>query len=207
MIHSLLFGLLLGYGAAIPLGPMNLEIIRRNLVLGPRFGVAFGLGACSVDLVYLTILSLGMINALTHTVLLKIVTLLGSCIIGWFALNAFRAKNTQSSSGIATPQKIKHPIAHYSQGFIMTLINPITILFWASVSSQITGLIHQQHGSILLAGMGVLLGTVSWVIFINTTLKLTRHKFSDTAMLWINRIGGIILAGFAFAGIAHFFLI
>ncbi len=35
-ISHLLFGLLLGWGAAIPIGPMNLEIIRRNL----RYGTA-----------------------------------------------------------------------------------------------------------------------------------------------------------------------
>ncbi len=30
-MHFLIFGLLLGLGAAIPIGPVNLEIIRRNL--------------------------------------------------------------------------------------------------------------------------------------------------------------------------------
>jgi threonine/homoserine/homoserine lactone efflux protein len=42
-MHLLLFGILLGMGAAIPIGPINLEIIRRNLRFGTSFGIATGM--------------------------------------------------------------------------------------------------------------------------------------------------------------------
>lgn len=207
ILHSLLFGLLLGLGAAIPIGPMNLEIIRRNLTLGTRFGVAFGLGACSVDIIYLILLSFGMINMLTHPALVKTVTLIGSLILGWFAYSAFKSELDSKKSYKKSSKSKNHPLTHYGQGFMMTFINPITIIFWASISSQVTSLVHHKHGSILFAGIGVMLGTTSWVAFLNTVLKLTRHKFSDKAMLWINRIGGLILTGFAIAGITQILII
>src|SRR3990167_7687283 len=96
MLHSIIFGVLLGWGAAIPLGPMNIEIIRRNLTLGTLYG-------------FLIILSLGALNLLTHVIVLKIVGILGSLIIGWFGYSALKLKVSAShhEKSLST-KKLKH---------------------------------------------------------------------------------------------------
>lgn len=204
MLHSIIFGVLLGFGAAIPLGPMNIEIIRRNLTLGTLYGFLFGLGACTTDLFFLIILSLGALNLLTHVIVLKIVGILGSLIIGWFGYSALKLKvsATHHEKSLST-KKLKH-YQHYFQGFLMTFVNPFTILFWASVSSQVAGLVHKASGSLFGAGLGVMIGTVSWVVALNSVLHLTRHKFSANVMQRLNVIGGVILLCFAIVGLIHF---
>ena len=66
MLNLFIFGLFLGWGAAIPIGAINLEIIRRNLRFSTASGLAFGLGACVADVTYLVLLSVGILQFLNY---------------------------------------------------------------------------------------------------------------------------------------------
>src|SRR2546423_14881985 len=55
----ILKGILLGLGAAVPIGPVNVEIVRRTLRGGFFAGFALGCGAVTVDVCYAILSSLG----------------------------------------------------------------------------------------------------------------------------------------------------
>ena len=194
--HSLFFtALLLGWGAAIPFGPINLEIMRRNISYGTRFGLALGIGACLADMTFVFLLSLGALMILSHGFILKIVGIVGACILAWFGYQSFRAQPFSAS----TQQGIqpKSPLYSIGEGYVLTLINPFTLLFWASVSSQLLSLTQTQAQSIWLAVWGVCLGTLSWIVVFNGILHVTRHRFSLSLMRYLNIVGGCMLFGFA----------
>lgn len=206
MLKQLLFGLFLGWGAAIPLGPMNLEIIRRNLRFGTAYGLALGLGACSADVTYLVLLSLGALTILTHPAVLQIVGLIGSSILLWFGYSALRMKSSQFVFKDAQPQQRNSlPLRHTLEGYVLTMFNPVTILFWGSVSTQIAIAARSTPHAIYYAGLGVFLATVSWVTALNTCLHFTRHRLSERVMGWINICGGLLLIVFALIGFWHIF--
>lgn len=196
-MHSFLLGSLLGLGAAIPIGPVNLEIIRRNLRFGTPYGISTGLGACTADLIYLILLCLGALTLLQYPTLLRIISILGSLILIWFAIGAFRSKITSISDHDQKPSLLRFGL----EGFAMTAINPFTILFWASISSQLSLKALTGTSAIFLAGCGVIAGTVSWVLFINLVVHFTRHRLSATMIRGLNYVGGFILLGFAISGI------
>src|SRR4051794_40882688 len=54
-------GLLLGLGAAAPIGPVNVEIARRTLRFGRRAGFLLGCGAVTVDVAYAVVTSLALV--------------------------------------------------------------------------------------------------------------------------------------------------
>jgi L-lysine exporter family protein LysE/ArgO len=198
MLRALFFGLLLGWGAAIPIGPINLEIVRRNLRFGTTYGMALGLGACGADITYLALLSFGALTALLHPLILNSVAIAGSFILAWFGYSALRMKAGASSEMAALN---RHPLwRHTAEGYVLTLLNPLTILFWASISAQV--IIFSRHAAdkAIYAGIGVLLGTLSWMIALNVFLHLTRHRLSKRVMIYLNYAGGIILLGFAAMG-------
>ncbi len=197
-MHFVLFGILLGLGAAIPIGPVNLEIARRNLQLGFWYGIFTGLGAIMADLLYLCILSAGALQLLQHKSVLFWINLIGSAVLAWFGIQALRASTLPHLSAKLQRKPLKY---YLIAGFGMTLFNPYTILFWASVSSQ-TVVITQQHGNVaLLAGIGVILGTLSWIVFLNTVIHCSRHYLSGTIERGLNLAGGFILLGFAVFGV------
>lgn len=203
MTHVLWLGILLGMGAAIPIGPVNLEIIRRNLRFGSAFGVALGLGACLADITFLFLLSLGALSLLQFPQVLRSFAFAGSLILIWFAINAFRATTTENIHHPATPSLPRY----FIEGYFITLINPYTILFWASISSQLSLSALSLPHAMLYAGFGVIIGTVSWVLLLNGLLHVTRHRLSNTVMKWLNYVGGVILLSFACIGIMRASLI
>lgn len=196
-MHLLYIGILLGLGAAIPIGPVNLEIIRRNLRFGTAYGVMTGLGACSADITYLILLCLGALAILQYPTVLHAFGFIGCLILIWFAINAFRAKPIEKKETLKLPSLTRYSI----EGYIITMLNPYTILFWASISSQISLTALTNTNALLLTGLGVIVGTVSWVMLLNGLIHFTRHKLTEKTIKWLNYTGGIILLGFAFSGI------
>jgi L-lysine exporter family protein LysE/ArgO len=196
-MHFLIFGILLGLGAAIPIGPVNLEIIRRNLQIGTAFGVMTGLGACLADLTYLILLCIGALTLFEYPMVLKIVGIVGSFVLAWFGYSAFKNAAKEKSMTYLQPNLMKY----FLDGYLITLINPFTILFWASVSTQITLLAIKNNHAIWLAGFGVMLGTISWVLFLNTFVHFTRHRLNAAIIKWFNYLGGATLIFFALQGL------
>lgn len=207
MLHQLLFGLLLGWGAAIPIGPLNLEMIRRNLQYGTPYGMALGIGACSADVTYIILLSLGALTILTHALIMQIIGVLGSLVLAWFGFSALRlrANHIASNDPNRVIKKQYSLWRHTVEGYILTLFNPFTILFWSSVSAQIALQAKTATHAMFYAGVGVLLGTFSWVCGLNICLHFTRHKLSQRMMQYLNYAGGIILLFFAAIGFWHSF--
>lgn len=203
MLHIIIFGLLLGYGAAIPIGPINLEIMRRNLHFGTAMGLALGFGACSADVTYLVLLSLGALKILAYPLVLKIIGVVGSVILAWFGYNALRLKSSANDNN--KPLTTHSFWRNYLEGYVLTLINPYTILFWSSISTTLALVTHANSQAIVYAGIGVLLSTSSWIVGLNTLLHFTKHRFSPRVMRWLNIMGGVILIGFAIIGLWHAF--
>jgi L-lysine exporter family protein LysE/ArgO len=194
LYEILLMGIMLGLGAAVPIGPINLEMIRRNLSFSAKTGFLFGFGACCADLIYLVLLSLGVLSLLNHPLLLKVMSLIGALILMYFAYGAFTAKTTEKQ----VTQKLSPALyKHYFSGLLLTLTNPITILFWASISSQVVALTLEHHYATLYAGIGVMMGTVGWVVALNLFVHFTKHKISNKAINILNKIGGVLLLCFA----------
>jgi putative LysE/RhtB family amino acid efflux pump len=44
---------------------------------------------------------------------------------------------------------------------------------------------------------GVFIGATGWWFSLSTAVRLMHHRLSDTQLLWINRISGILLIGFS----------
>jgi threonine/homoserine/homoserine lactone efflux protein len=176
---------------------MNLEIIRRNLRFGITYGLLFGLGICLADLTYLTLLATGAISILKHPTILKVISIIGAAVLAWFGISALRLRSNEihtHTTKLSLWQQTMH-------GYFMTLTSPFTILFWASVSTQLATLTHKSNTSVWFIGSGVLFGVLSWMIGLNFVLHLTRHKLSNRTMQLLNYIGGIILIGFALVGL------
>ena len=201
MWHIFFFGLVLGWGAAIPVGPVNIEMVRRNL--GERFwaGTWLGFGASSVDTIYLILLCLGVLVFLTHPVFLDIVTILGAFVLAWFGYRAFRAPVAKSVTGQLTKHKVWY--RHWAEGVVMTVLSPYNILFWASVSTQLANISKGGKFTIAVAGLGVICATCLWTVALNVLVHFTRHKLSERVIIGFNRSGAVLLWAFALFGLVH----
>ena len=84
-------GVLLGLGAAVPIGPVNVEIARRTLRGGFPAGFCLGCGAVTVDVTYAVVSSLSFTRLLTDPRVSRVISAAGVAVLAYLAVQCFRA--------------------------------------------------------------------------------------------------------------------
>ena len=93
MFISFIEGFLLGMGAAIPLGAINILIMNRALK-DYKSAVTIGFGALSSDIIYLTFILLGIATFLNDPFILSILGVLGSAFLLYMSYLIFKDRHT-----------------------------------------------------------------------------------------------------------------
>lgn len=91
-MNAFLQGLLLGFSAAVPLGPVNVMIMSAAV---RSFWAAFaiGLGAMSADVAYLLLLAFGVLEYLQGETVEKVIGIFGFCYLVYISYVIFKNAN------------------------------------------------------------------------------------------------------------------
>lgn len=199
MIEIYITSIILGLSVAAPIGPINIEIIRRGLTSGPLAAFALGCGAVSADCTYFGLSLLASRQAAEFVKSPgKVATVLfvGGGVLIWLGYGAIRAKSKINAN---TDEKKNYgsAIKGYFTGLAMTLANPMTIGLWLSIAASFTAASEEVTRAMNLVRLGgVGSGALSWVLFITSLLALSRRYITPKLLHWINVISGLIVVGF-----------
>jgi L-lysine exporter family protein LysE/ArgO len=206
MILSLLLrGILLGLGAAVPIGPVNVEIARRTLRSGFRDGFALGCGAVTVDVTYAVIVSIAMRGAMQFPRVVYGLGLFGAALLAYLGILCLRAaakvSDAQPIPDEADTGKKAPAHRNYLTGVLLTSLNPMTLIFWFTAVPGVAGaLAKDPRRDLPLICAGVFLATISWVCTFAGLLHWA-GSFGQRGR-WIRVAdagGGLLLLAFAVA--------
>jgi threonine/homoserine/homoserine lactone efflux protein len=187
-------GVLIGFSIAAPVGPIGVQCIRRTLAEGWGFGLVSGLGAATADALYGCVAAFGLtfISAalISHQAGLRLVGGLFLCYLG---IRTILARPAEQAADGGTGGHL----GAYASTFVLTLTNPMTILAFAAVFAGL-GLAEAAGGyaSAGLLVLGVFLGSASWWLLLSGIVGAFRERFTPAALLWVNRVSGLIILGF-----------
>lgn len=184
-------GFTLGLGAALPLGPINLLIMNEALKNYIK-AVAIGLGAMSVDITYLVLLQFGITNYLKEAIALNILSIIGGLFLIYLAFLIFKGRNHHIHR-IETPKET-NIFSNYVKGYLLTLLNPYTVLFWLSVT---TYSISTQFLGVTVLGM--ITAIMIWITIMPYVIYKKRTLISDELSSVITVISSIIILLFGFS--------
>jgi len=191
LTESFIEGFLLGMGAAIPIGAINI-LIMNHALKNYKSAVAIGFGAMSSDIVYLLSIMLGLATFLDNEFILNILGLLGSLFLAYMAYSIFRERNKGVNTQ-ASPVSKKGLLKFYFQGFILTFINPYTIAFWLSIA----GYIANQNLDTPFVIIGMLSAILLWITIMPYFVHKSKHKISPKTSYYINMFSALLLSFFA----------
>jgi threonine/homoserine/homoserine lactone efflux protein len=192
-------GLLLGFSIAAPVGPIGVLCIRRTLTQGWRIGFLTGMGAATADATYGAIAAFGL-TALSNLLIAEQfwLRLIGGVFLLFLGARTFFAKPATVASN-ATANSLA---GAYTSTFLLTLTNPTTILSFAAIFA---GFGVASSNSTLAAAvlvLGVFVGSALWWLLLSGGVTLLRSRFRPAALVWVNRISGVVIALFGLISLA-----
>jgi threonine/homoserine/homoserine lactone efflux protein len=192
-------GIIYGLGAAIPIGPVNVEIGRRTLRRGFWTGVALGCGAVSVDVSYAVLYAVGVAQFTRHPAVYWPLAMAGVGLLAFLGIMNLRSARSAGRDELleqAGPAASLH--GSYLTGVLMTATNPMTIAFWFTVLPALAGRITDQpRRDLPLICIGVALGALSWVFSFSGLLSLAGRFRKPWWMTAADEVGGVMLIGLA----------
>jgi len=185
-------GLILGITIAAPVGPTGVLCMQRALAGGKLFGFASGLGASTAHGFFAFIAAFGLTTISTFVAGHHFWFRLGGGIfICYLGLRVFLFVPPERISSVGGAGYV----GAYASIFLLTLLNPITALFFFAVFPGF-GTINQGagYGSASMLVMGVFAGSALWWFILSGITNLFRDRMGLSYLRWINRIsGGVII--------------
>lgn len=198
MIVSFVEGFLLGLGAAVPLGPINI-LIMNEAIKEYKNGVMIGLGAMSSDITYLFLIFFGVLIYINQPEILATLSVVGGLFLIYLAYMIFKNRDNKidvSGEKVDSSSLIKL----YLKGFALTFINPYTIGFWLSTS----GYIASKDLNPLVTLLGMLSAILLWITLMPYFVHKSKHKISHKVSHWINIFSAFILLSFGIIMLVKF---
>jgi len=201
-------GILLGLGAAVPIGPVNVQLARRALRHGFFAGFALGCGAVTVDVFYAVLTSTGIERVAQSKPLAWTLRIAGIALLSYLGAMCFRGEReawradavTTGDGAATTPDA--GPGGAYVTGLLLTLLNPMTLAFWFVAVPALVGPMSGGGGRELpMVCAGVFAGTVSWVVFFAGVLSLAGKFRRNWWLAAADAAGGAALLVFAGAAL------
>jgi L-lysine exporter family protein LysE/ArgO len=208
-IHVLSAGFLMGLAAAAPMGPVNMLAIRRGVIGGWRHTLACGIGSVTGDLILFSLVLLGghyLFSDLSNPTLQTVLAAIGVIVLlplGIYFLiravkNPLRAFASARKRWNETTVPA-HLVAEVADATALTILNPLTIIYWVGVTSNWLPFAHSVLGAsapawgILMAGAGLM----TWFAALVVVVRFIPNRIGPTFFRLVNAILGLILLGFA----------
>ncbi|HEX5823514.1 MAG TPA: LysE family transporter, partial [Candidatus Limnocylindrales bacterium] len=162
-------------------------------------GLVSGLGVALADASYGGIAAFGL-TAMTSVLVGTRVALgiIGGGFLVWLALRTIRAKpadvaETDDRPGLA---------AAFLSIYGLTMTNPMTILSFAGIFAGL-GLAGRGGADAALLTLGVFLGSSLWWVGLTAVVGRVRSRVTPGALVWVNRVSGVVLLVFGVVAILH----
>lgn len=195
-IKSLLAGILSGFIASVPVGPINVTIVNEGAHIGFRSAFVIGIGAVTMELLYCMTAFTGFAHLFESSMVRALMELMSFLLVSILGLNYLLARHISTKTiGAKYMENKLHLKTVFMVGFVRILLNPVVLLFWITMSAMV---IAHEFVSIDFSNKcvyitGVAIGCLSWFWFLANEVARRRHKFTYKTLLNISRVSGILL--------------
>ncbi|GAF04860.1 LysE family translocator [Saccharicrinis fermentans] len=206
LVKYLIDGIIIGFSASIPLGPIGVLCIQRTLNKGRLSGFISGMGAAFSDTIYAIAagFSLSFIISFIEKQLLYI-QIFGALLLIILGINIF---NSNPAVQLRKQRKGKSNLFQdFFSTFLITISNPLAIFlflaFFASFGAVKPGDNAISH--FVLIG-GVLCGASLWWFILSSLINLFRSKINLRRLWWLNKITGAAIVILVVIGFVIFMI-
>ncbi|GAB6931360.1 LysE family transporter [Paenibacillus sp. JCM 10914] len=185
--------LLLGLSLSAPIGPINAAQLDKGIKHGFWHSWMFGIGAAFADVFYMVLVYLGVVHFLNTPFMQTFLWLFGAFVLIYSGfesiMNAGKVTISQARNEDSIPKTM-------FAGFVLSVSNPMTILFWLGIYGSIlvkTAADDDGTGHILLYSFAVIAGVLIWDFIMATLGSIFRKYLNQKALSTISILSGLSL--------------
>lgn len=193
-------GLVIGVLVAAPVGPVNVLCVQRAIERGFWGGIAAGLGAVLGDglIAFFAAMGVGAITGAVqqHRALIQIV---GGLALIAFGIKLYRTKPRLEPrhDGQVGHAALRDYAWDIPQTFFLTITNPGAVLGLFAIFGGVSTFVEVQSNiDALTMVASIMAGSLGWWLLLSNLIGRVRHRIDHNSLATINRIAGVLLAGF-----------
>ena len=186
-------GVILGLSITAPIGPTNVEVIRRGTREGWRSAAAFCLGVVVALILYLLVVVFGLSFLTESAVFNTLLTACGVLVLAYLAYSSIRDFISGAEvdlSGQASGNR------HFVPGIVLTISNPAVLLLWTGIMGADLAASHASLGQGLLLSVGILIGVAVFFTCLTMLIHYGRKFLHRRYLRYVSLVAGIVLLFF-----------
>lgn len=196
LLGLIVYGMTVGVALAAPIGPINIEIIRRGIRDGFMHGWLVGLGALTADTVYAMVIVSGLASFAGNEGVRVVLYIAGGVMLTWVGWSS--VKTALRGLEGSPDDKPKPRGRSYLTGLLMAAFNPMGIVYWLTVGAGLAAdavdRVGQSGAPVLV--IGVMVGIFLWVLSLSVIAQVSRRFVTGHGMRWVTGVSGAIIIAF-----------
>lgn len=157
---------------------------------------AVGLGAMAADIIYMLLVYFGMIHLLDAPFIKAFLWLFGFFVLVYTGVESIR---NAGSIPEAQMRGSEIPLNRsFLSGFLMSLFNPLSILFWLGIYGSILAKAASEYPmqQLLIYSGAIVLGILLWDVSMAAASSIFRRLLTTRVLKGISVLSGLSLVGF-----------
>ncbi|MGG3449278.1 LysE family transporter [Domibacillus aminovorans] len=195
-MNSLLTYIFLGISLAAPVGPVNAAQLDTGIKNGFFHAWIFGLGALAADVLYMILVYFGVGHFIELPFMQTLLWLFGCFVLTYTGIEnllTLHKIEVDIRSGRNIPLR-----RSLLSGFFMSLLNPLTILFWLGIYGSVLAETADAftENQVMIYSMAIISGVLLWDLTMAFLSSGARRFLSTTLLEFISVLSSISMIGF-----------
>ncbi|BAB05889.1 LysE family transporter [Halalkalibacterium halodurans] len=187
---------LLGLSLAAPIGPVNAAQLDRGIKNGFFHAWLVGLGAITADVIYMLLVFFGLVHFLQLPFMQTFLWLFGFFVLVYTGIETISSVNhLKEATNMRTSETYRKSFIY---GFLMSISNPLTILFWLGIFGSVLAKTASVYGpaQLVFYSSAILIGLLLWDVAMAGIASGARHMLTPARLKIVSILSGLTLIGF-----------
>lgn len=187
--------IILGISLAAPIGPINAAQFDKGIKNGFLHAWLLGLGAMLADGFYMLCVYFGLVHFIETPFIKSFLYLFGCFVLTYTGVESFFNAGKIFSNQYRTNESLRKS---FSTGFLMSISNPLTILFWLGIYGSVLAKTMQtvNSGQLFIYSSAIFIGLFIWDVTMAGVASSFRKLLNSTLLKSISILSGLSLIGF-----------
>ncbi|MEK4297076.1 MULTISPECIES: LysE family transporter [Paenibacillus] len=188
--------IVLGLSLSAPIGPINAAQLDNGIRKGFWHAWVVGLGAISADIIFMLLVYFGVIHLLESPFIKAFLWLFGFFVLVYTGIESIKNAGVISEPGMRSSDSSL--TKSYWSGLLMSLFNPLSILFWLGIYGSILAKAAMEYPmqQLLIYSGAIVLGILIWDVSMAVATSMFRKVLTTRVLKSISVLSGLSLVGF-----------